>query len=249
MKQAVAVVSFGTTVPQALAAIEAIEQAVAASTRAPVLRAFTSRIVRRRLFQRDGTDIPAPDALFARLTQQGYDDILCLPTHVIPGFEYEQLCADAARFAAVRMGKPLLWYEADYDACVHAILRSIPPLAQRDALVLAGHGTAHFANAAYCQLEHKFHTAGHTNVFVGTIEGYPALPQLLPRLKAAGIRRVLLMPFLIAAGDHARNDLAGDAPDSWKSRLEAHGLTVQPILRGLGEIPEIARYFAQRSMP
>ena len=49
---------------------------------------------------------------------------------------------------------------------------------------------------------------------------------------------------MIVAGDHARNDLSGDGPDSWKSQLEALGFETQTILTGLGEIPEIAKKFA-----
>jgi sirohydrochlorin cobaltochelatase len=41
------------------------------------------------------------------------------------------------------------------------------------------------------------------------------------------------------AGDHAKNDMAGDAPDSWRSILTAKGFKVEPVLRGTAEIPEI----------
>ena len=244
MKQAIAVVSFGTTVPRAMSAIEGIERAAARRCGQTVFRAFTSHFVRKRLRERDHIDIPDPRTLFTRLIQQGYSSILCLPTHVIPGIEYEALLADAAAFPQVRVAKPLLWSEADYVTCVHALMHSIPPRADGEALVLMGHGTEHFANAAYCQLEHTFRTQGYANVYVGTVEGYPTLAHILPQLHAAGIQTVLLAPFLTVAGDHAQNDLAGDAPDSWKSQLEADGFAVRTQLKGLGELPEIAEIFA-----
>jgi sirohydrochlorin cobaltochelatase len=49
---------------------------------------------------------------------------------------------------------------------------------------------------------------------------------------------------MLVAGDHALNDLAGKDADSWKSRLEKQGCTCYCILHGLGEIPEVAAYFA-----
>ena len=142
------------------------------------------------------------------------------------------------------MARPLLWSESDYDACVHAVMHNIPARRENEALLLMGHGTEHFANAAYCELEHKFRTEGYANVYVGTVEGYPQLDSIIPQLQAAKIKRIVLMPFLIVAGDHARNDLSGDAPDSWKSQLEALGFETRTVLMGLGEIPEIAQKFA-----
>lgn len=244
MKHAVVVVSFGTTFPQAMPAIERLEQAAARRTGQPVFRAFTSKIVRRRLRERDGVDIPDPHTLFTQLVEQGYDSIFCLSTHVIPGIEYDMLLTDAAQFPCVNVAKPLLWSESDYDACVKAVMENIPPRRDSEALVLMGHGTEHFANAAYCQLERKFRTEGYANVHVGTVEGYPSLDSILPQLQADGTRRVMLMPFMIVAGDHARNDLSGDGEDSWKSQLEAHGMETRTVLRGLGEIPAIAEQFA-----
>ncbi|MDD6610721.1 MAG: sirohydrochlorin cobaltochelatase [Clostridiales bacterium] len=244
MKQAVVVVSFGTLVPEAMRAIDSIEQAVTARCRQQIYRAFTSGFIRKKLRQRDGVDIPDPRTLFARLTEQGFDEIFCVCTHVIPGIEYERLCADAAAFPQVHVAKPLLWEQADYTTCVHAVMDSIPPRADDEALVLMGHGTAHFANAAYCELEHKFRTAGYAGVYVGTVDGYPTLDTILPQLRADGYRRVMLMPFMIVAGDHARNDLSGDDCDSWKSRLEALGYETRTVLKGLGEIPAIAQQLA-----
>ena len=50
--------------------------------------------------------------------------------------------------------------------------------------------------------------------FVYTVEGTPNLEQVIPQLKLHGIKHVTLMPFMMVAGDHANNDMAGDEPDS-----------------------------------
>jgi len=47
------------------------------------------------------------------------------------------------------------------------------------------------------------------------------------------------MPFMAVAGDHARNDMAGDEPDSWKSILGKKGYTCEVVLKGTTENPEI----------
>ncbi len=47
------------------------------------------------------------------------------------------------------------------------------------------------------------------------------------------------MPFMSVAGDHARNDMAGDEPDSWKSILTKAGITCVPVLKGSAEYDNI----------
>ncbi len=56
-------------------------------------------------------------------------------------------------------------------------------------------------------------------------------------MKAAGARRVRLVPFLLVAGGHATKDLAGDGPESWKSAFEREGFEVEVQLQGMGENP------------
>lgn len=46
-----------------------------------------------------------------------------------------------------------------------------------------GHGSAHFANAAYGQLEQNLQDL-QENVFVGTVEGYPTLERVVRQLAA-----------------------------------------------------------------
>jgi len=48
---------------------------------------------------------------------------------------------------------------------------------------------------------------------------------------------------MLVAGDHAMNDMAGDAPDSWKSRLEAAGFAVRCRLEGIGMWDEVAALY------
>ena len=49
------------------------------------------------------------------------------------------------------------------------------------------------------------------------------------------------MPFMLVAGDHAKNDMAGEE-DSWKCELEDAGYEVRVIMKGLGEFEESVRY-------
>ena len=62
-------------------------------------------------------------------------------------------------------------------------------------------------------------------------------------LHAGHYRRVGLMPFMVVAGDHALNDMAGADGDSWQSRLCAEGFDVTSVVRGLGEYPSVRAMF------
>lgn len=102
-----------------------------------------------------------------------------------------------------------------------------------------GHGTYTPATAIYSQMDYMLKAGGLTNFHVGTIEGYPTFDTMLAQLKAGKAKRVTLIPFMFVAGDHAKNDIAGE----WKEMLEKEGFTVNAQLEGLGQIPEIQEIF------
>ncbi len=74
-------------------------------------------------------------------------------------------------------------------------------------------------------------------VVVGLVEGVWSPEWALARLKAEGATRALLKPLLLVAGEHAREDLCGEEPSSWRARLAGGGLTVICDPVGLGENP------------
>lgn len=248
-KKALALVSFGTSCPQARQSIARIEDAlVQARPEHQFFRAFTSGMIIRKIEREEGIRIPTPGELMEQLAQEGYREVVCQSLHVIPGFEYEKLCTQlapfAGHFARLEIGKPLLYEQADFLACARALLQCLPGPAADEALVWMGHGTGHIANGAYALLENTFRFLGGERIYVGTVEGFPDLDYVMERLQAHGVRRVLLAPLMIVAGDHAQNDLAGDQADSWKSRLARAGYAVRVQMKGLGDYPEIAARFA-----
>lgn len=59
--------------------------------------------------------------------------------------------------------------------------------------------------------------------------------------------KIYVTPFMIVAGDHAHNDMAGDSPDSWVCQFENAGFEVCPIIKGLGEYPGIRRMYVEHA--
>ena len=116
------------------------------------------------------------------------------------------------------------------------------------ALLYMGHGSEHQANSAYALMEYAFHDLGRKDVVIGTVEGYPGFGEALRRLKERPqVRRVELRPLMTVAGDHAKNDLAGDEEDSWRRRLEAEGYETVCVLTGLGEHPAVRALFVEHA--
>ena len=93
---------------------------------------------------------------------------------------------------------------------------------------------------------------GYENVFVGTVEGEPEETEVTNVMNAvadAGYKKVVLRPFMVVAGDHANNDMAGDDEDSWKSIFTASGKfdSVECQINGLGEIKEVQDIYVQHT--
>ena len=247
MKQAILAVSFGTTYPDTLEkTIAATEAALAEAYPGwPVYRAFTSGMILKKLRQRDGVEIDNVAQAMARLEREGYTQVAVQSTHVMHGEEYEKMLAQLEPYKLtmeIAVGAPLLHAQSDYEAVADALLSWLPLPADGEALVLMGHGTAHFANSAYAQMEHVLQSRC-PRIYIATVEGYPTLDSVAEQLqRQPEIRRLTLAPFMLVAGDHARNDMAG-GEDSWKETLEAKGYEVTCILKGLGECPAIQKLF------
>ena len=244
-RNALLMVSFGTsyadTREQTIGAVEsAVKQAF---PEMDVFRAFTSGMIIRKM-RRQGTAVDTVREALEKLKQKGYTHVYIQPTHVIPGEEYDRLCADAASyagaFAVFRIGRPLLTETEDYPALIQAMEQDgVIEKASTKAYLLMGHGTPHIINQAYPAFDYWLKRCGFDNVFVGTVEGYPTLDTILEQLKERQYQEVVLVPLMLVAGDHAQNDMAGDEEDSWKSVLTRHGYTVTLQMQGLGAYPAV----------
>ena len=251
MRTAVLAVSFGTTHLDALRAdIVPVEEALAdAFPGCPVYRAFTSGVVRRRLRERQNMHVDSVEEALARIRSDGMGRVVVQPTLLLPGEEYDGLCAalPAADGLEVRAGRPLLYGEDDLDGVI-AALRQAYPVGEDTALLLMGHGTAHAANALYEAMARRLRALPGAAVRLCTVEGVPTFEDAAAELAALGRPRALLVPLLLAAGDHAKNDMAGPAPGSLRARLEAAGLRTACVLGGLGRLDGIRALYVRRAL-
>ena len=250
-KRAILVASFGTshanTRDRTIGVIE--EDIASAYPDFEIRRAFTSGMILKILAKRDGIIIDTVRSAMDRLAREGFHTVLVQPTHVINGDEYDDMVADVMQyqdnFEELIIGSPLLTDTEDYEKVILGIMEQFPDLDKKDALVLMGHGTEHHVNAVYAALDYRFKEMGYSNVFVGTVEAYPDLEVVLKQVKAYQPQKIILLPLMVVAGDHACNDMASEEKDSWKSIFEAEGYEVSCILKGLGEFKAIRTIYLE----
>jgi sirohydrochlorin cobaltochelatase len=140
----------------------------------------------------------------------------------------------------VAVALPLLSSYEDLVRTAEALLSQLPPRrGAEDAVLFMGHGNRHHpADMVYAAMNHVLSGLAE-NVHVATVQGRPALGDVLPRLLAAGVQRARLIPFMTVAGEHARQDMAGDGPDSWRSVLARNGIRCEVQMAGIAENPAI----------
>ena len=264
-KKALLVVSFGTSYPETRKrTIDAMEKALAdAFPDRTFYRAWTSRMIRNKLLRTTGEVIPSVEEALAAMAGDGVTDVLVQTTHMLPGEETdvlrEALRAGRARFAALAMGAPLLASPEDVDALAFGdhpgavcaaladVIEGLCPAVEGELLCLMGHGSARIEDNVYRQLDERFRRHGREDICVGTVEFTPGFEPVLARIRERRPALVRLAPLMVVAGDHACNDMAGDEPDSWKSRIRAEGFPVECVLRGMGEYEAIRERYIRHA--
>lgn len=242
MKLGILAVSFGTTHLDTLEkTIRAAETDLSAAfPGACVYRAFTSGMVRGRLKSKYDIHVDSVAEALERMRGDGVEQAVVQTTLLIPGEEFDLLRREVLAHAGpvkTALGLPLLWDDSDFEAMIDLLERTYP--VQKDqVLLLMGHGTSHGANDLYLRLAQRMAARGE-QMALCTVEGTPTFEDAIRALKAQPRRSVRIAPLLLVAGDHVKNDMAGDGPDSLRCRLEAEGFQVSCDVRGLGEIAAV----------
>lgn len=199
------------------------------------------------------------------LQEDGYRNIIVQPTHMFYMEQSHDLNSYISSLATIRtmkarwtpfenivMGRPALGmpgdkysYHADIDAAVKTLASDAREAEKKNAILLyMGHGNEHWSTGIYGETQKQMRVAyPGVQTFIGVVEGTPTLDELLSHLKYAKTDKIILKPFMITAGDHAKNDMAGPEEDSWKSILTGKGYKVETVLKGLGSNNDFADIF------
>lgn len=247
-KGAILLVHFGTTHDDTrVKTIDAVNTEMKEAFPGIEMReAWTSRIILRKLRAR-GVERMNPTEALIKLHEEGYTHVLIQSTNIIEGTEMKELRREveslSLNFKDIRIGNPLLYAPEDYSTVIKAVTGAMDQAEKGGQKLLVGHGTPDPATASYAMVDYMLKAEGHGNYHVGTVEGYPSFEDALHQLKVRKSKAVTLAPLMFVAGDHAKNDIAGE----WKENLEKQGYTVNLYLKGLGENPEIRHLFIQHA--
>lgn len=255
-KKALIVISFGSTFTETrLKDIGGIEQCLAESFPAyDQFRAFTSNIIRKRLAEK-GLSIDDPEEVLKKLVENGYEEVIIQPTHLLHGEEFEQKiealqAVYAPNFKKFLISQPLIVDEIDYELTACAIASQFPALGKNEGIMLMGHGTPRNNNKAFGYTYNKMQAvfdSMNLPVVVGTVEeeDSPNFETALELVLERGYKKVHMYPLMVVAGDHANNDMYGDEIDSWKCQVEAKGIKTEGHLHGIGRNKAVQALYVQ----
>lgn len=246
MDKAVLVVSHGThSLEQFNSGIAGMERTLAeAFPDRAFRRAFVSGRARTRLRTQYGVMVDGIVEAMTALRLDGFTDVLVQPAFLSEDGELEELRQEtgayARQFQSLALGRPLLSTMADYLEFADAVLFHAPSLLPGEALVLVGGGSAAPMDSRFACLDYILRDRGGVPVCVGTVDGYPGLPEVLRRLRTDwDAKRVCLMPLFMTVELRAKYEVLSDEPDAWASRLRAEGFPVRTVAQGLGENPGV----------
>ena len=250
MKKAILIVSFGTTYTETrIKNITAIKNQVAMLYPDAIIEeAVSSRIVRNHMKQDEHIDAKSPLEALMSLKEQGATGVVVFPTHVIDGIENNQMknAVEESRsfFEKIIVADALLTNVDDYTDVSKALWESLKETAGDSPLIFMGHGTEHVADESYMIIEQALRAYARHPVYIATVEGKRTIEDVIRQMKDEGIvnTRVVLAPFMLVAGDHANNDMAGES-DSFASILKEEGYAPECVLKGIGEYPAVRQVY------
>ncbi|HEX3021697.1 MAG TPA: sirohydrochlorin cobaltochelatase [Lachnospiraceae bacterium] len=249
-RKAILVVSFGTSYPDTRRkTIDSIEEEIGKEfSDYTIFRAFTSGVVIHRIKEHENLHVDTVTEALQRIRDEGIRELVVQPTHVINGIENDTMLAKIEsyrhEFDKVSIGNPLLSDAKDYRMLAECMVQD-NHINEGEAVLLMGHGSKHHANLAYPALEYTFIETGYNNIYLATYEGAPTFEEVLEQIKRRNYRRIHLVPLMIVAGKHIKNDMAGEGPNSWRAILEREGYQVECKRKGLGEIEGVRRMFVE----
>lgn len=192
----------------------------------------------------------AAELLCRQLAEQGVEQIQVQPVYLLEGIGWQRLCKHLPSAAALYgihavVGVPLLHSGNDY-ALLGQLCMQAAEVCKADALVCVGHGTVD--NLPYQRLETVMRKSVQSRKYgdisklqeicVVTLQEWEN-NRISAKLQEANVKNICLIPLMMAAGKHTREDICGEGRASVKAGLEEAGFSVEIDRMGLTEYPEV----------
>lgn len=176
------------------------------------------------------------------LAQCRESSVLVQPVYLLPGIEFERLQSKVANIENnASCGKPLL----STPQSLRVLAQILKDEYAGQAVLFAGHGSHHPAGRLYTELAESLKAAGLPQSFVGVLEGKPDFSAAADDILQSGVRQISLVPLMLTMGMHAQSQILGQGGESWNRRLQALGLSVNPVAQSLLDFPAVRRLFLE----
>lgn len=238
-KKAILIVAYGTSYKEELYNnILNIEERIKNKFRDYYIKlAFTSNIVINKLYVKHNIKIDSLEYGIENLKNKEFKEVYILPLHLIEGVEYEKILEiyDLYKdnFEKLIIGKPLLYEDKNYELLLESIKYEY---AENEGIVFMGHGSKE-NNNSYLKLQSLINKNNY-NIYVGTLEGYKGINDIVKELKKDNITNVILSPLTLVFGYHAKKHMIKNN-DSWENILKKNGFKVKIYSFGLGSSVKI----------
>ena len=249
-KGGIVLAPYGSLYSPALATYERIVQVYEKEFPGFAIRlAFTSTLMRKRLAEKKGINVAGFLGALQELQDLGCNRVAVQSLQIVPGGEFHQIAelvyslrsSHTYGIPGLELGLPLLSSISDCRT-VSSMLPALISRAgvdipskkdgqgSREAVLLAGHGTGHPADALYCLLAGILKNQ-HRNVYLTSIEGALGLDDIMPHLRESGAERVLIMPFMLVAGGMRKRISSGRMRSPGRASLRERAMLSCPIIR------------------
>ncbi len=242
MSEVILVVFNGSSHPQAEKAYSNIEAKIKAKhPKAQLRRAYTSAVSRAKLAKQD-IHIASVETALLQMVDDHVDHVAVLPCMIFSNSACMEMMADfmihGEKFKdGISMFRVMLDLTADYEIFANAFFDAVipPERTADDAVVLVAHSASDQFNVLGMVLKQR-----DSNTFTTTLDLLPEMSTLSKELEQNAIKRVYLIPLMIAAGVHVHRDIA----QTMCQAIETDNLECIPITQGLGENNRIAQLLA-----
>ena len=178
----------------------------------------------------EGQPLPTLAQALDRVRARGAGRVVIQSLLVVPGEMDAAIRAVPTGDLRVAYGQALLSSEADRDAVLSAIE---PMLVPGVPCVIVTHGNARHPerNRELVRFAEKVSQRGMDAVvcsLVGEVIGTDGLARVQERARRLG--RVHFVPLMICEGEHIQQDVMGESPGSFRSRVGAETATLAPAL-------------------
>lgn len=260
LKQAVVLVGFGSTRPEASAeykkGLDTLANQVSKSY--PAMKVFRSSSSRNFLQSEQGKKQGAQstEQVLATLAAQGYNEVFVQSLHITSGNEYGDLVSIADAFTSMPKGLaeigvsgPLLGSAADAENLARVLIAE-EKVRPGEAVLFIGHGGQKASDLSLLAFQGALWRSNPAYLVHG-LESKPDFAEIVGELKRLGAKEVRLVPLMAVAGEHALNDIGGlkdkkEDADSLFMRLEELGYKCSVVKHGLLARPAVLQLWCDK---